>query len=78
MQKITNYKKAASIAWHKGKGIFCKKDGTIIKGSILNVESDVDEPSGIGCIDIVTPSDEEQRTFSCVYANEFAWAEFDD
>ncbi len=77
MKRITNFEDASSVAWSKNKGTFCKKDGTVIKGDILNVESKEDDPSGIGCVDIVTPSDGEHG-FSCVYANEFAWAEFDD
>jgi len=76
MKRIINFEDAASVAWYKDKGTFCKKDGTILKGAILDVESDQDDPDGIGWIGVETRP--ETHSGTAIYANEFAWAEFDD
>lgn len=73
--RTTDYDRAADISFFARNGVFGLNDGSVIKGPISNVESEYDDPNGIGCIDVIV--DEDRGVLDCVYPNTFAWAEFD-
>lgn len=59
MIRTTDCNRATNIAFYANRRTFGLKNGTIIHGSIDTIESEYDNPNGIGCIDVVT---EEMKT----------------
>lgn len=76
MIAVNDYATASSIAYYADYGTFGLTDGSVIEGPVFNVESNLDDPDGIGCIDVIV--DTAKNVFDSVYADKFAWAEFPD
>lgn len=79
MRRIASYNEAAAIASslpYCARVVICLKDGSIVSGTIDTVESELDDPNGVGCIDVCT--DSYNNYGKSVYADQFAWAELDE
>ena len=76
MIRVMDYDIASNIAYYANYGTFGLTDGTVIEGPIFNVESECDDPDGIGCIDVAV--DEIKNVYDSVFADKFSWAEFPD
>jgi len=75
MSKIYDVNKAFTEACYRTRGTFCTKKGSVYKGIIDDVQNSANDPDGIGYVLVLS---DPPHGDSCIYANEFAWAEFDD
>lgn len=76
MKRIYDYEEASNIALHEPKGTFGTKDGKILKGPIIDIQDQWNDPNGIGYISILT--DPVGNYGKDVNPENFAWAEFED
>ena len=76
MIRTENCDCAFMVAYYADYGTFGLRDGSVVSGPIFNVESEYDDPDGIGCIDVLT--NQEKNSGTSVYADQLAWAEFPD
>ena len=64
---ITDYHEACRYLDRVGHGTIKTKDGRVVKGTLTNIESEWDDPDGIGAVYIKTGPDYGE----IVFANEF-------
>ena len=74
MFETTDFGTACREFMRRKEGSFITKDGAIVCGSLLNIESAYDSDSGIACIDVLTAP----GTCVGVYEDEFVRAVFAD
>lgn len=74
MFETTDFGVACREFMRRKDGCFFTKDGSVICGSLLNIESGYDSGSGVACIDVLTA----QETCASVYEDDFVRAMFPD
>lgn len=76
MKRIDKYSTAANMALGAKNARFGLKDGSVVSGKVINVESKNDDPEYGGSIYVAANNKGESNAI--VIPSEFAWAEFDD
>lgn len=74
-RRIYDFGDAINYSFKNPNATLCTKDGRLIRGTIEDVQDKNNDPDGIGYMAVLT--NPKGRYGTCVYANNFSWAEFD-